>query len=84
MINLTTQRKSKEKIIEKTEQKFKPQIRWLDLIAILYVHVGALYGLYLLLVSRDIRNFLWSKYYQVACMKFFQMSNGINTIPDFH
>lgn len=42
--------------------KFEPQIRWLDLIAILYVHLGCVYGLYLLVCSRSLKSYIWRKY----------------------
>lgn len=42
--------------------KFEPQIRWLDFIAILYVHLGCLYGIYLLILSRSLKNYIWCKY----------------------
>ncbi|KAL0274797.1 UNVERIFIED_CONTAM: hypothetical protein PYX00_002836 [Menopon gallinae] len=58
MLTFTTQQKSR-KVVDKSEQKFEPRIRWLDLIAILYVHIGAVYGLYLLALSKSIKNLLW-------------------------
>lgn len=42
--------------------KFKAQIQWLDLIAILYVHLGCLYGIYLLCVASSLKTYLWRKY----------------------
>lgn len=42
--------------------KFEPQIRWLDFIAILYVHLGCIYGLYLLVCSRSLKTYIWRKY----------------------
>lgn len=45
---------------------FKPQIRWPDLIAQIFIHVGSLYGLYYLIT-------LQAKFYTYVWCKFRQM-----------
>lgn len=43
-------------------QVYKPQIRWLDLTAQLFLHVGALYGLYYLVTGQTyLRTFFWGE-----------------------
>lgn len=46
---------------------FKPKIRWPDLIVQVYLHVGALYGLYYLIsLQAKGYTYLWSK---LACFE---------------
>lgn len=56
--------KAKEKLqreqMQEAEQEFKPQLRYPDLIAQLFLHVGAVYGFYLLF-SAKFYTFLWGK-----------------------
>lgn len=40
---------------------FIPRIRWPDLIAQLFIHIGGLYGLYLMIVSAKIYTTLFGK-----------------------
>lgn len=62
-----TKSHSKEDYYEATElvktsneQVYKPKLRWPDLGAQLFLHVGALYGLYYLIsLQTNIRTFLW-------------------------
>lgn len=57
---------AKEKLLqqqqsaEDLEKEFKPKIRWPDLIAQLFLHVGGLYGFYLLF-SAKFYTFLWGE-----------------------
>lgn len=39
--------------------KFTSQIQWLDFVAISYVHLACIYGLYLLITAGSIKTFLW-------------------------
>lgn len=44
-------------------QVYKPKIRWPDLGAQLFLHIGALYGLYYLITCQThLRTFLWGMY----------------------
>lgn len=42
-------------------QTYVPQLRWPDLIAQIFVHGGALYGLYLAFVHAKLGTALWGK-----------------------
>lgn len=43
-----------------SDQVYKPKIRWPDLLAQLFLHMGALYGLYYLITFQsNIRTFFW-------------------------
>jgi len=42
-------------------EKWTPQVRWLDLVAIAFVHFGALFGLILLLTQASLPSFLYCK-----------------------
>lgn len=53
-----------QQVLDETEKEFKPEIRWLDLIAQLFLHVGALYGFYLLF-SAKFYTFLWGEYRKI-------------------
>ena len=59
--------KAKEKLqreqVLEDEKEFKPQLRYPDLIAQLFLHVGAVYGFYLLF-SAKFYTFLWGEYFQ--------------------
>ena len=44
--------------------KFEPQVKWLDLSGLLFVHLGCIYGLYLLVLSRSFKNYIWRKLYK--------------------
>lgn len=48
-----------EKKVEK-DQEYNPQIRWPDLCAQTFLHVGALYGLYLMFYAK-FYTFLWGR-----------------------
>lgn len=43
--------------------KYKWKIVWRNVIAFLYLHLGALYGLYILTVAAKFYTFLWGTYY---------------------
>ncbi|XP_018327887.1 acyl-CoA Delta(11) desaturase [Agrilus planipennis] len=45
---------------EKPKEKFIPHIRWPDLIAQVYIHVGLLYGVYLMLTSAKLATSLFA------------------------
>lgn len=45
---------------------FKPQIRWPDLIAQIFIHVGSLYGLYYLItLQAKFYTYVWCKFRQI-------------------
>lgn len=52
----------------KSNVKFEPQVKWLDLTGILFVHLGCIYGFYLLIASRSIKNYAWRKWNKISCM----------------
>lgn len=61
---LTRRRNSKVKSNEVEAEKsepFVPRIKWPDLIVQLFIHLGALYGLYLVLVSAKIYTTIFGK-----------------------
>lgn len=44
---------------------FKPQVRWPDLIAQIFIHVGSLYGLYYLItLQANFNTYIWCKFSQ--------------------
>lgn len=44
-------------------QPFKPQIRWPDLMAQVFIHVGSLYGLfYLIALKAKLYTYVWCKH----------------------
>lgn len=44
-------------------KEFKPQIRWPDLIAQVFIHAGALYGLYYLIALKaKLYTYVWCKF----------------------
>lgn len=64
LTNDTIQKKKSgkmENLERSTDKKFRPQLKWPDLIGLLFVHLGCLYGLYLLVASRSLKNFIWRK-----------------------
>lgn len=48
---------------QNSQPKYKWKIVWRNVIAFLYLHFGALYGLYILTVAAKFYTFLWSTYY---------------------
>lgn len=46
----------------KPDDPFVPRIRWPDLIAQLFIHVGCLYGLYLSIVSARVYTWLFGEF----------------------
>lgn len=53
----------REQLLE-DEKEFKPQLRYPDLIAQLFLHLGAVYGFYLLF-SAKFYTFLWGEYLKI-------------------
>lgn len=53
--------KQDKKVAEEEDQEYNPQIRWPDLAAQTFLHVGALYGLYLMFYAK-FYTFLWGKW----------------------
>lgn len=55
---------SHSEVRQKTnETVFKPQIRWPDLIAQVFIHVGSIYGLYYLITLRaKFYTYIWCKF----------------------
>lgn len=45
-----------------SEEEYVPRISWLNLIGLLFVHIGGLYGFYLIFVEAKLSTTLWSKY----------------------
>lgn len=46
------------------DEVFKPQIRWPDLIAQLFIHVGSLYGLYYLITLKaKLYTYIWCEFF---------------------
>lgn len=45
-----------------TETEYVPRISWSNLIGLLFVHIGGLYGFYLIFVEAKLSTTLWSKY----------------------
>lgn len=52
---------------------YNPSIRWPDLVVQIFLHVGAAYGLFLILYCQYY-TWMWCKYYCVLCCMF--MCNG--------
>ena len=42
--------------------KYTPRIRWLDLMAQIFVHFGGIYGVYLMFASAQLVTTLWGNY----------------------
>lgn len=51
----------KEDSLSSESAEYSPQIRWPDLIAQLFVHGGALYGIYLMFTVAQWRTVLWGE-----------------------
>lgn len=45
-----------------SETEYVPHISWSNLIGLLFVHIGGLYGFYLIFVEAKLSTTLWSKY----------------------
>lgn len=43
------------------KQFYKPSIKWPDLAAQLFIHAGALYGLYLMFIQAKVLTSIWGK-----------------------
>lgn len=67
--NIEIDTKAKHTIAQDTNQiKFKPQIRWPDLIAQLAIHLGFVYGLYYLITFQTkFYTYIWCKYLSRYC-----------------
>lgn len=51
----------KEDFLSSETAEYSPQIRWPDLIAQLFIHGGALYGIYLMFTAAQWRTVLWGE-----------------------
>lgn len=62
----TKQPKASDKSSNSDNKDYKWKIVWRNVIAFVYLHVGALYGLYYLVTSAKFATFAWSKYQKIA------------------
>ena len=79
---------NKDVDISQDKTVFKASIRWPDLIAQLFVHVGALYGLYYLItLQAKLFTYFWCKFFQLLSytkqenqflFNFFSLRVGLN------
>lgn len=56
------QQQKQQEDVGKKEEEFVPRLRWPDFTAQVFVHLGCLYGFYLVLVSAKIYTTLFGKY----------------------
>jgi len=57
-----TQNLSNQKA-QSSKPKYQWKIVWRNMIAFTYLHLGALYGLYILITAAKFYTFLWSTFY---------------------
>jgi len=57
-----TQKLSNQKA-QSSKPKYQWKIVWRNMIAFAYLHLGALYGLYILITAAKFYTFLWSKFH---------------------
>lgn len=50
-------------MIQNSKSKYQWKIVWRNVIAFLYLHFGALYGLYILIVAANVYTLLWGTFY---------------------
>lgn len=54
---------------DKSQKPFKPEIRWPDLFAQIFIHVGSLYGLYYLIALKaKFNTYIWCKFHFCLCL----------------
>lgn len=59
----TTTQKLPLQEIQNSKPKYQWKIVWRNVIAFLYLHISALYGLYILIVAAKGYTFLWGMFY---------------------
>lgn len=60
-VNVTTEQSITNNTNTNNNKKYKWSIVWRNVIAFIYLHVGSVYGLYLLFTGAKLLTFMWSK-----------------------
>lgn len=47
------------------KEQYKREIVWRNVLIFIYIHIGGLYGLYLLIFEADLRTFLFGKFFVI-------------------